>query len=114
MSHTPGPWAVFKRGPCGPSHESFWIGKEAKNPTWRGPEHIGDVADSSGEDMIFNGSRPSDKCEADANLISAAPEMFELLQILFLDHVLPITPELNKRIVNALNKAVGATNDQPR
>lgn len=75
--HTPGPWKVYKRGPCGPSVESFWIGKESRNPEWRGPTALGDLHSIT----LFNGTSTEETAEANAALISAAPDMLEFIEI---------------------------------
>jgi len=67
--HTPGPWKVIRRGPCGPAQESFWIGYGETE--WRGPGSIVQV--------VAEGSARKDVVEANARLIAAAPELLQAL-----------------------------------
>lgn len=67
--HTPGPWYAFW-------NENFWqintLSDEFQNMA------VGDVCESS--EIYDKNHKPHDHAEANANLIAAAPDLFEALE----------------------------------
>ncbi len=69
-NHTPGPWRFCGCGKCG----ILW-GEVGADPKWLGCLEEGD------SDGIPHVTHRSDEWEANARLVAAAPEMYELLNL---------------------------------